>query len=184
MKVTQTQNDTNKMTRNDATKLTRQLLDQHNLPDWKIRLISDLTRPFLGKCSYQDKCIYLNSHHIDTHPEVEIINTIKHEVAHALCPNHQHDSIWAAKARELGCDNTSECAPYSFSASAIDAMRSGAILEVDFEEQVIRTPTYKITRLQDKCPECGKVAKEKSSFELGNKKIIILESHLQNRALC
>ena len=47
----------------------------------------------------------------------------------------------------------------SLSPDIIDAIRSGATVEVTFEEQVIRTPKYNITRLQDKCEYCGKVAK-------------------------
>ena len=64
------------MQRNEATHFTRKTLDDNGLSDWKIRLISDLTRPILGKCVYTEKCIYLNAHHIDTHPDVEVINTI------------------------------------------------------------------------------------------------------------
>jgi SNF2 family DNA or RNA helicase len=44
----------------------------------------------------------------------------------------------------------------------IDAIRSGADVEVSFDEQVIRTPKYNITRLQDKCETCGKIAKQAS----------------------
>ena len=150
------------MQRNIATKLLRDLLDENNLQHWHVRLTMDMTKPFLGLCSYKDKCIILNAHHIDTHPDVEIINTIRHEVAHALCPNEGHNAIWADKARKLGCDNTMPCATYDLLPLAIDAIRSGADLKVEFEEQVIRTPKYAVTRLQDKCPQCGKVAKTKS----------------------
>jgi hypothetical protein len=170
-----------KMERHKATKFLRELLDGNNLSNWHIRLTTDITKPFLGLCSYKDKTIILNAHHIDTHPDAEIFNTIKHEVAHSLTEGHNHDEVWAAKAREIGCDNTLPCATYSFSPSTIDAIRSGAQLKVDFTEevQVIRTPKYTISRLQDHCPICGKVAKEKSSFEqktsLGRKKITFLE---------
>ena len=64
----------------------------------------------------------------------------------------------------MGCDNVSPCSNLSFTPEAIDAIRSGATLEVEIDEQVIRTPRYKITRLQDKCVECGKVAVEKEIF--------------------
>lgn len=162
------------MQRNEATLLTRQMLDKYGLNDWHIRLITDLTKPFLGKCSYSDKCIFLNAHHIDTHPDPEIIDTIKHEIAHALTPGHQHDDVWQNKARELGC-NTAPCAFINISPAVVDALRSGASLEVTFDEQIIRTPKYKVTRLTDNCPTCGKVAKEKNSIEVLGKKIIFLE---------
>lgn len=167
------------MNRTTATQMLRALLDEHGLRDWHVRLTMDITKPYLGCTIYKDKCVVLNAHHVDSHPDVEVINTIRHEVAHALLPGHSHDEIWAAKARELGCDNTMACASYGISANAIDALRSGADLIVSFEEQVIRTPKYTISRLQDKCPVCGKVAKEKSHIEVstsgGRKKMTTLE---------
>jgi len=90
-------------------------------------------------------------------------------VAHALTPGHGHDEIWAAKAREIRCDNTSPCSNLSLSPTVIDAIRSGATVEITYDEQVIRTPKYTITRLQDKCPYCGKVAVTKSERTVVNK---------------
>ena len=133
-------------------------LDQNGLVDWNIRLNQNPAAPFLGMCSYKDKTIILNAHHVDQHPEVEIINTIKHEVAHALTPGHSHDEVWKAKATEIGCDNTSPCATFSLSASVIDAIRSGAEVEIIVDTKQVREYSYRITRLQDKCETCGKVA--------------------------
>jgi hypothetical protein len=132
-------------------------------------------------CSYKDEVIILNAHHIDIHPTKDVENTIRHEVAHALTRGHGHDDIWAAKAKEIGCDNTLPCSNLSLSPHIIDAIRSGATIEVTFDEQVIRTPKYQITRLQDKCPTCGKVAVTKSETTIdrgedkADMKIITLE---------
>lgn len=155
------------ISRNEASRMLRDLLNEHGLQEWHVRLSSDIRGP-LGLCSYKDKCIILNGLHIDSHPDVEVINTIRHEVAHALMPGHGHDATWAAKARELGCDNVSPCASYGFSPEVIDAIRSGADVQVTFEEQVIRTPKYTITRLQDKCYVCGKVAKTVKQIDTGS----------------
>src|SRR5688572_2817709 len=100
------------MTRLEATQELRALLDKHQLSSWKIRLSTDMRAP-LGLCSYKDKTIMLNAFHIDTHPSIEVSDTIKHEVAHALCPGAQHNDIWKAKALELGCRNALPCATYN-----------------------------------------------------------------------
>jgi len=157
------------MTREEATYMTKDLLNKVGLKDWHVRLNNNPDSYYLGLCSYKDKCIILNGHHIDLHGQgdsAELINTIRHEVAHAVVgPGHAHDEVWQAKARELGCDNVLPCANVGLPAHLIDAIRSGATVEVEFDEQVIRTPKYKVTRLQDRCPDCGVVAKEKFSFE-------------------
>jgi len=156
------------MTREQAVKLCREELDKAQLSDWHIRLTTDANGRFLGLCSYKDKCIILNAHHIDIHPDPEIVNTIKHEVAHALTPGMGHNEVWAAKARDIGCDNTNPCSNMALSPDIIDAIRSGAQVEITFEEEVIRKAKYQITRLQDKCEICGKVAKTKNEVLITN----------------
>jgi len=172
------------MDRNTASTFLREELNKHGLNKWSIRISSDPDLPFLGLCMHGDKVIMLNAHHIDIHPYKEVVCTIKHEVAHALTPGHGHDSVWEAKAREIGCDNTQPCSHLSLPPHIIDAIRSGHTVEVITEEkevvQVIRNVTHKVTRLQDKCPDCGKVAKEKFSYmtvdKQGNQvKMITLE---------
>jgi hypothetical protein len=148
------------MTRQEATQALRDELNKHGLNDWSIRLNQNPESRFLGLCSHKDKTIILSVHHIDIHPSPDVINTIKHEVAHALVgPWEGHNNIWVEKAREIGCDNTMPCSTLSLSPHIIDAIRSGADVEVTFEEQIVRTPKYTVTRLQDKCEYCGKVAK-------------------------
>jgi SNF2 family DNA or RNA helicase len=158
------------MDRNTASKLCRAELDRFNLSDWHIRITTDPNAPFLGLCVYRDKSIILNAFHIDIHPYDEVINTIRHEVAHAIVgPGHGHNSVWEEKAREVGCDNTFPCSHLDLPEHIIDAIRSGATVEMTVEEKVvtnvIRTPKFQVTRLQEKCPECGKVAIEKFSIE-------------------
>lgn len=150
------------MDRKQATQILRDELNKHGLTDWSVRLNQNPDSRFLGLCSYKDKCIILSAHHIDIHPDPDVINTIKHEVAHALTPGHGHNHVWAQKAREIGCDNTLPCSNLSLSPEIIDAIRSGADVEVTFDEHIVRVPKYQVTRLQDKCPVCGKVAVAKS----------------------
>ena len=167
-----------------ASQFTRNELNKHGLTDWKVRLTSNPNQSFLGLCSYQDKSIILNAHHIDIHFDPDVINTIRHEMAHALTPGHGHDNIWRECAQRIGCDNVNPCSHLNIPEYILDAIRSGATVEYEVKEEVvtniIRTPTYKVTRLQDKCPECGKVAKEKFSIDTFDKdgnqvKLITLE---------
>ena len=147
------------MTRQEAAQFARDELNRHNLSTWGVRINPAGDSPFLGLCSYKDRCIILSGYHIDMHPTDSVKNTIRHEIAHALTPGQAHNDVWRDKAREIGCDNTSPCSNLSLNSDVIDAIRSGATVEVTFEEEIIRHPRYKITRLQDKCPHCGKIAK-------------------------
>lgn len=160
------------MNRSNATQFCRDLLNTHGLHDWGIRLNTQVTNVY-GLCSHDDKCIILNAHHIDTHPDEEVFDTIKHEVAHALVgPGHKHDGYWCDKARELGAKPV-PCKAISLSPTIIDAIRSGATIEVTHEKiseevlvpTIVETfkPKYQVTRLQDKCPFCKKVAVEVSA---------------------
>jgi superfamily II DNA or RNA helicase len=177
------------MNRQAASELLRKTLDENNLKDWHIRISTDTANPSIGLCSYKDSCIILNAHFIDQLPEIEVVNRIiPHEVAHALTPGHQHDTIWEAKAKELGCDDTSPCAIYSLSEIALDAIRSGAELVVSFteekvmkpittyEEVTVRKPKYEVRKLEDRCnatlksgAKCHKVLKEMTSSEFISK---------------
>ena len=59
-----------KMTRQEAAQFCRDELNKHELKDWGVRLNQDAKGHFLGMCSYRDKVIILNAHHIDIHPKI------------------------------------------------------------------------------------------------------------------
>ena len=178
------------MTRKDATDYCRARLNEYGLNDWKIKLVQKDSGKslFLGKCDYKEKTIYLNALHLDTHGELEVRDTINHEIAHALIPGDGHGILWRAKAIELGSSGN-VCATYNLDARAIDAIRSGDILEVDYVEEkkivqvptemVVNTPKYRITKYTDKCDVCKKIAIVQSEREFRSngllKKLITLE---------
>src|SRR5262245_23186804 len=173
------------MNRQTAVDFCREKLNEHGLKNWHVRVTTDPNLPFLGLCMHGDKVIMLNGFHIDIHPYLEVVCTILHEIAHAIVgPGHGHNDVWATKAREIGCDNTQACSHLDLPPHVIDAIRSGASVEVIVEEkeivQKVREVRHVVTRLQDKCPTCGKVAIEKFSTtnvdNQGNQvKIITLE---------
>jgi len=161
------------MERNKASQLLRDELNRYGLSNWKVRITSDPNMPYLGLCSYKDKAIIINAHHVDIHDDESVIDTIKHEIAHALVGHtHGHDEVWKAKAKEIGCINTLPCSHLNLPENIIDAIRSGATVEMEVEEEVItiRTPKYKVTRLQDHCKTCGVVAIELFSIDVKNVK--------------
>lgn len=159
------------MDRNKATEFARAELNKNNLSDWKVKVKVDQKQSFLGLCIYKDKSIVINAHHVDLHPESEVIDTIRHEIAHALTPGHAHDSVWEAKAKELGLINPVTCSFLDLPDYVIDAFRSGDTIEMTIEEETIirKKPVYKLTKYQDACPECGKPAKERFSFITADK---------------
>jgi len=163
------------MDRIKAVQLTKSMLEQHGLNDYKVRI--DPNESKFGAIHYEFpyKLVVLNGLYVDVHGEPEILDTIKHEIAHAIVGNkHGHDDVWKAKARELGT-HTGPCA--AVPQHILDAIRSGHLVEVTYEPESVKTiveetilkPKYQVTRLQDLCTTCGKVAKEKFSFETLNR---------------
>ncbi len=155
------------MNRTIASQLLRDTLNQHGLSEWKGSLSLLENNSWVGLCDYKKKTIFLNAFAVDIHPDDEIKDTVLHEVAHALVgENHKHDSIWAAKAEEIGARST-PCNMFSIPSHVVDAICSGHVVELI--EETIKVPKYRVTRLQDECPFCHKVAKEKFSFDSVNK---------------
>jgi predicted SprT family Zn-dependent metalloprotease len=85
-----------------AIRLLRNNLNKNGLIDWKIRISKAVKK--LGSCHYSKKTISLSSQFIEMGTETTILNTILHEIAHALCPGDGHGEKWKKKAIELGCD--------------------------------------------------------------------------------
>lgn len=79
------------------------MLDSHGLvaKGWTCKLSN--TKHILGQCSYRDKSIRLSRIHIAMGNDTEILNTIRHEVAHAITgPGHGHGQLWKQNAMLLG----------------------------------------------------------------------------------
>jgi len=82
--------------------LARLLLNQHGLKWWRFRF--DHSTRCAGSCNYSDRRITLSFELARIAPDAEILDTLLHEIAHALVgKKHNHDAVWKAKAIEIGC---------------------------------------------------------------------------------
>ena len=80
----------------------RRLLREHGLDDWTI--VADRAKTRAGVCRFGRRQIGISAPLTTLHSEEEVLDTILHEIAHALVgPHHGHDAVWRAKAREIGC---------------------------------------------------------------------------------
>jgi predicted SprT family Zn-dependent metalloprotease len=77
------------------------LFVEHNLVGWSFVL--GRGKNLLGTCCHRKREIKISRYQIQLGTDAEILDTIRHEVAHALIPvKHGHDWVWRQKARELG----------------------------------------------------------------------------------
>ena len=82
-----------------ADKLKFEHLDQ---PGWTIKFNKAYSR--FGSCDYRSKTIYLNHLHACFGSESSLINTIMHEIAHALTPRANHGLAWQEQMRRFGLE--------------------------------------------------------------------------------
>lgn len=93
------------MTQAEARCYAEELMRQHGLTErgWSVQF--DRAKVRSGQCNYRQQTISLSRHLLSIRSREESINTITHEVAHALVGRgHGHDRVWARKHRELGGD--------------------------------------------------------------------------------
>lgn len=75
------------------------MLRQHPLEGWSFDF--DRSTVAFGRCHYNEKRITLS-------PTLTLLNpdhwrqTVLHEIAHALTPDHHHDHVWKSVARLIG----------------------------------------------------------------------------------
>lgn len=94
-----------------AREIAIELMEKYGLIDkgWKFRW--DNAKRRFGICIYskfdsgRGGIIGLSQYLVDLNNEENVVDTILHEIAHALVGRgHGHDAIWKAKAIEIGCD--------------------------------------------------------------------------------
>ena len=80
-------------------------MDKHDLLDERWCFEFDNAKRRLGCCKFRNKTISFSKHYLPVIKHEEMVNTILHEIAHALVgPRHGHDNVWKRKAIEIGCD--------------------------------------------------------------------------------
>lgn len=68
---------------------------------WSYELDGSRTR--FGVCKHDRKVLGFSRHNIRLNNEADVLDTIRHEIAHALVgAGHGHDLVWKRKAREVG----------------------------------------------------------------------------------
>jgi predicted SprT family Zn-dependent metalloprotease len=77
------------------------LLDAHGLRDWSFGF--NRRRRSLGLCIYHRQTIELSVHFIERNGPDAILDTLLHEIAHALVgPGHGHDAAWKEMCLRVG----------------------------------------------------------------------------------
>lgn len=72
---------------------------------WKQRWFFKWDRSLrrFGRCNYTTKTISLSKNLCKLYDEDEVIDTLRHEIAHVLVgTGHGHDEVWRKKAIEIG----------------------------------------------------------------------------------
>jgi len=83
-------------------KMAMGLVSEHGLKKWKFKFDHSTRRA--GCCNYREQMISISFDLARNASDEDIHDTILHEIAHALVgKKHNHDAIWKAKAREIGC---------------------------------------------------------------------------------
>lgn len=83
-------------------RLAQRLIQQHHLEQWSFQFDHGTRRA--GCCHYDQQVISMSYEFARHASEEDIRETILHEIAHALAgKSHNHDAMWRAKAREIGC---------------------------------------------------------------------------------
>lgn len=82
------------------------LFDQHGLGQWTLE-IDNRKKRAMDCCWYREKLIWISLVHCEQDSREDVLDTLLHEIAHALIPptveDTPHGPQWRAKARELGC---------------------------------------------------------------------------------
>jgi predicted SprT family Zn-dependent metalloprotease len=84
----------------EVVELAKQLMSEHGLVDWNVELMDN--RRLHGQCRTQEKLIRLNRNDVFRKDRRFVVDTILHEIAHALTPHAGHGKEWRDVAYKIG----------------------------------------------------------------------------------
>lgn len=95
------------MTLAEITEKAEEFLKKHKLDDW--RFAFSLTSKIGGQCWHNRHVVTISVTYCQKATKAEIINTLLHEIAHALAGyGNGHNHVWQRIARSIGC-NANRC---------------------------------------------------------------------------
>lgn len=121
----------------DAKRLALEKMQEYGLIEKGWRFEFNRRKTAYGMCYWRRKVIYLSNVLTPLVTEETCLNTIIHEIAHALTPGHHHDAVWRAKFLSMGGNG----------------MRCGASVHT----LPINTLTKPFFKFRGQCPTCKKV---------------------------
>ena len=84
--------------------IANKLFEQHGLTDFGWRLEFRNYGHRIGCCYSGHRIIALDAFYADNNSEANVLDTLLHEIAHALVgAHHRHGPMWKAMALRLGC---------------------------------------------------------------------------------
>lgn len=93
-------------------------MSQHGIGDWQL-MIGE-AKNYFGMCYWDKKTIMLSRPLIELNEESHVVNTILHEIAHALAPKTEHHGkLWREIAIRIGCNGTRCYSPEVLKPTAI-----------------------------------------------------------------
>lgn len=91
----------------DAEKLAKDKMKEHGLTERGWWFEFDRAKRRFGCCHHSLKKITMSSALTELNSEEVVLDTILHEIAHALVSaRHGHDAVWRRKAIEIGCNGS------------------------------------------------------------------------------
>lgn len=142
------------MTQNDARQVAHSLMTEHGLIEKGWRFDFNTSKRNFGLCYYGRKMIYLSKNLMLLTTDHAQVDTILHEIAHALTPGHHHNAVWRSMCIKIG-GNGKRCAPLIDRSNPEAATNAPAIFKYTLKCPVCDHKKY-ISRNPKRVCSCGK----------------------------